>query len=80
MPQTSQLWLRPSGVQFVEGTFCQEAIELAALFSILYKVYIPDEGVDRRVWEGSVDGSFSVDSFFSAFVGASSVSFPFEGI
>lgn len=42
--------------------------------------YIPDEGVDRRVWEGSVDGSFLVASFFSSFVGVSSVSFHFEGI
>lgn len=51
-----------------------------ALFSLLYKVCIPVEGVVQRVWEGVVIGSFTVASFFSALRVGALVSFPYESI
>lgn len=38
------------------------------MLTILDRVFTPKMGMDRRTYEESVDGSFSVASFFSDFV------------
>lgn len=57
-----------------------EESQLAFLLSLLQEVCIPDLGVDRRMWERMVNGSFSVASFCLSLQGAAPASLPYESI
>ena len=41
-----------------------EMNQFSELLSILDSVFVPVVGVDKRIWKGSVGGSFCVASFF----------------
>lgn len=56
------------------------AIQLNMLLSLLEDVYVPLGRVDRRVWEGTVDGSFTVKTFFYLLDGVSISLSPFADI
>ena len=55
----------------------------ATLLVVLSSVYIADGRKDKRVWTGTIDGSFSVASFFFALRGGAALDlseFPFEEV
>lgn len=56
------------------------AIQLNMLLSLLEDVYVQLGRVDRRVWEGTIDGSFTVKTFFYLLDGVSISLSPFAGI
>ena len=60
----------------VEG----EIEEFVPLLSVLDSVYIADQGKDKRVWMGTVEGAFSLASFFLVMRGDSSSLIAFDNV
>ena len=60
-----------------------EIQDFAALLTELSSVFIADGRNDKRVWTGTIDGSFSVATFFLALRGGAAsdlTEFPFEEV
>ena len=49
-------------------------IQFSELLIILDSFIVSVVGVDKRIWKGSIGGSFSVASFFSTLAGDAPVS------
>lgn len=57
-----------------------ESEELVALMAVLDSVFIAGARGDKRVWMGTVDGSFSVASFFTILLGPALLTVPFDQV
>lgn len=60
-----------------------EIQDFATLLTVLSSVFIADGRKDKRVWTGTIDGSFSLASFFLALRGGAALDlskFPFEEV
>ena len=87
---TFQLWLettsRKKGKRVVWSPIFRQKLDkgeiedFTALLTVLDIVFIVDGRKDKRVWIGTIDGSFSIASFFRALRGNALSDSPFDEV